>query len=103
MSVSEVIPGQLRQPFPIDLGWRNFVFALRTSLAGLVALAISYWLALQDPQWSFLTVYLLAQPTTGAVVAKGFFRAIGTITGALWALVVLSLYAEWGCPSSFPW
>ncbi len=98
MSSSEAISAPLRQPFPIDLGWRNFVFALRTSLAGLVALAISYWLALQDPQWSFLTVYLLAQPTTGAVVAKGFYRALGTVTGALWSLLILSLYAEAGVP-----
>ena len=70
MSSSEALAPPLRPAFPIDLGWRNFVFALRTSLAGLAALALSYWLSLQDPQWSFLTVYLLAQPTTGAVVAR---------------------------------
>jgi len=98
MSASEAIPAQLRQAFPIDLGWRNFVFALRTALAGLVALAISYWLALQNPQWSFLTVYLIAQPITGAAVAKGFYRAVGTVIGALWGLVVLSLYAEAAVP-----
>lgn len=94
MSSAEAVPARVWPSIPVDLGWRNFVFALRTSLAGLTALAISYWLSLQDPQWSILTVYLLAQPTTGAVLAKGAYRTLGTIVGALYALVVLSVYAE---------
>jgi len=94
MSRAEAIHADLRYSFPVDLGWRNFVFALRTGVAGIAALAISYWLDLQDPQWSILTVYLLAQPTTGAVLAKGAFRILGTLVGALWGLVALALYAE---------
>jgi uncharacterized membrane protein YccC len=94
MSSAEAASAKLWPSFPIDLGWRNFAFALRTSLAGITALALAYWLTLQDPQWSILTVYLLAQPTTGAVLAKGAFRALGTVVGALWGLLVLSVYAE---------
>ena len=94
MSSAEAAPAKLWPSFPIDLGWRNFAFALRTSLAGISALALAYWLSLQDPQWSILTVYLLAQPTTGAVLAKGTYRALGTVVGALWGLLVLSVYAE---------
>lgn len=94
MSSAEAVPARVWPSIPVDLGWRNVVFALRTSLAGLTALAISFWLSLQDPQWSILTVYLLAQPTTGAVLAKGAYRTLGTIVGALFALAVLSVYAE---------
>jgi len=94
MSRAEAIHADLRNSFPIDLGWRNFVFALRTGLAGVAALAISYWLALQNPQWSILTAILLAQPTTGAVLAKGAYRVVGTLVGAFWGLFALSLYAE---------
>ena len=94
MSRAEAIHADLRNAIPIDLGWRNFVFALRTGLAGVAALAISYWLALQNPQWSILTAILLAQPTTGAVLAKGAYRVVGTLVGAFWGLFALSLYAE---------
>jgi uncharacterized membrane protein YccC len=94
MSSAEAAPAKLWPSFPIDLGWRNFAFALRTSLAGISALALAYWLSLQDPQWSILTVYLLAQPVTGAVLAKGASRSLGTVVGALWGLLVLSFYAE---------
>jgi uncharacterized membrane protein YccC len=98
MSRAEAIQVNLRSSFPVDLGWRNFVFALRTAVAGVAALAVSYWLGLQDPQWSILTVYLLAQPTTGAVLAKGAYRIVGTLVGALWGLVALALYAEAAAP-----
>lgn len=60
-----------RPSFPVDLGWRNVVFSLRTAAAALTALAIAYWMEFSDPQWATLTVYLLAQPTVGAAVAKG--------------------------------
>jgi uncharacterized membrane protein YccC len=94
MSSADAVPARPWPSFPVDLGWRNFVYALRTSLAGLAALGASYWLSLQDPQWSILTVYLVAQPTTGAVLAKGAYRALGTLVGALWGLVILAIYAE---------
>ena len=98
MSSSEVIPGRFDSHFPsISAG------GISSSRCAPPSPASSPWRspigsALQDPQWSFLTVYLLAQPTTGAVVAKGFYRALGTVMGALWALLVLSLYAEAGVP-----
>lgn len=80
--------------FPIELGWRNFVFALRTALAAVTALAIAYWLELSDPQWATLTVYLLAQPTAGGAVAKGAWRTVGTVCGAVAGLVIVGLFSQ---------
>jgi len=60
----------LRAAVPIDLGWRNIVFSLRTAAAAVMALGAAYWLQLDDPQWAALTVYLLAQPTAGAAVPR---------------------------------
>lgn len=94
MATAGVIRGLWPDALSIDIGWRNVVYALRTAVAGLVALAIAYWLGLQDPQWSILTVYLLAQPTAGASIAKGFYRIAGTIAGAIAGLVAVALYAE---------
>ncbi|ADH90655.1 Fusaric acid resistance protein conserved region [Ancylobacter novellus DSM 506] len=94
MSVAGVVRPSPLSSFPIDLSWRNFVFALRTTLAGVTALAIAYYLEMQDPQWSILTVYLLAQPTAGAAIAKSTFRVCGTIAGAAMGLVILGLWSQ---------
>jgi len=98
MSGAEASGTAVPRPFPVDLGWRNVVFSLRTAVAAIAALAVSYWLELQDPGWSILTVYLLAQPTAGAAMAKGVYRIVGTLVGALWGLVALVLFAEAGPP-----
>ncbi|TCK30248.1 putative membrane protein YccC [Ancylobacter aquaticus] len=84
----------VRAAIPVDLGWRNVAFSLRTACAAVVALAAAYWLELQDPQWAALTVYLLAQPTAGAAVAKGAFRIVGTLGGAAAGLVILGLWSQ---------
>lgn len=94
MSVAGVVRPSPLSSFPIDLSWRNFVFALRTALAGVTALAIAYYLEMQDPQWSILTVYLLAQPTAGAAIAKSAYRVVGTIGGASLGLVILGLWSQ---------
>lgn len=79
---------------PVDLGWRNIVFSLRTAAAAVLALAICYRIELGDPQWAALTVYLLAQPTVGAALSKGLWRAIGTVLGGITGLGIVALLAE---------
>lgn len=83
-----------RQFLSVDLGWQNIAFALRTGAAAVIALAIAYWLQLSDPQWATLTVYVLAQPTVGAALAKGVWRTIGTISGGIFGLVLVSLFSQ---------
>jgi uncharacterized membrane protein YccC len=80
--------------FSIDRNWQNFVFSLRTAAAAILALALAYWLELSDPQWATLTVYILAQPTVGAALAKGAWRAFGTVTGGLMGLVIVGLFSQ---------
>lgn len=84
----------VRKAVPVDLGWRNVAFSLRTAAAAVMALAAAYWLELQDPQWAALTVYLLAQPTAGAAVAKGAYRVVGTLGGAAAGLAILGLWSQ---------
>lgn len=84
----------IRTAVPVDLGWRNVIFSLRTGCAAVASLAAAYWLELQDPQWAVLTVYLLAQPTAGAAVAKGAYRIVGTVGGALAGLGILAFWSQ---------
>jgi uncharacterized membrane protein YccC len=94
MSVVKAIYSPRRSPFAIDLGWQNIVFSLKTAAAAILALALAYWLELSDPQWATLTVYLLAQPTVGAALAKGAWRTVGTIAGGLTGLVLVGLFSQ---------
>lgn len=66
----------------------NWVFAIRTTAAGLIALSTAYALRLEQPQWAVMTVFIVSQPVAGMVLAKGFFRLLGTLVGALAALAI---------------
>ncbi len=66
----------------------DWIFAIRATIAGLVALSIAYALKLENPQWAMMTVFIVAQPVAGMVLAKGFFRLAGTIIGAIAALAI---------------
>lgn len=70
-------------PRPTRSDW---IFALRTTSAGLIALLVAYALALDHPQWAMMTVFIVAQPVAGMVLAKGFFRLLGTLAGAAAAI-----------------
>jgi uncharacterized membrane protein YccC len=66
----------------------DWIFAIRTTAAGLVALSAAYALKLDNPQWAMMTVFIVAQPVAGMVLAKGFYRLAGTVVGALVALAI---------------
>jgi uncharacterized membrane protein YccC len=70
--------GQAMAAVPGPLDW---IFALRTTAAGLLALYLALALGFEEPQWAIMTVFIIAQPFTGMVLAKGFYRVIGTAVG----------------------
>jgi uncharacterized membrane protein YccC len=94
MSLAETATSSGRWLPSIDTSWQNIVFSLRTAAAAILALAFAYWLELSEPQWATLTVYILAQPTVGAALAKGAWRAVGTVAGGLSGLVLVALFSQ---------
>ncbi|TPJ55476.1 FUSC family protein [Mesorhizobium sp. B2-7-1] len=70
----------------------DWIFALRTVSAGLIALLAAYALKLDHPQWAMMTVFIVAQPVAGMVLAKGFYRLLGTLAGGLAAVGITSLF-----------
>ncbi len=70
----------------------DWIFALRTTLAGLVSLFVAYALGLGQPHWAMMTVFIVAQPVAGMVLAKGFFRLAGTLAGTLAALFFVPVF-----------
>jgi uncharacterized membrane protein len=89
-------------------GWRRYQMSFRpsprsgTMSAGvspkpqpaLIALLVAFTLNLDQPQWALLTVFIVAQPQSGLVLAKSFYRVIGTVIGAAVALFLVALFAQ---------
>jgi uncharacterized membrane protein YccC len=71
-------------------------FAVKTFVAGLLALYVSFWLGLDEPRWAILTVYVVSQPESGLVLAKSFYRALGTAAGLLFSTLLVFMFAQYG-------
>ncbi|WP_245469583.1 FUSC family protein, partial [Mesorhizobium sp. M7A.F.Ca.MR.362.00.0.0] len=69
-----------------------WIFALRTVSAGLIALLAAYALKLDHPQWAMMTVFIVAQPVAGMVLAKGFYRLLGTLVGGVAAIGITTVF-----------
>ena len=71
------------------------IFAAKTTASGLIALLIAFTFNLDQPYWALLTVFIVSQPRqSGMVLAKSFYRIVGTVVGAAVALVLVALVAQ---------
>lgn len=66
----------------------DLIFACKTFVAGMLALFISFELDLINPMWSIGTVMIIANPYSGMVSSKCVYRLIGTVAGAVIALLL---------------
>jgi uncharacterized membrane protein YccC len=67
----------------------ELIFALKTCAGAMAALALAFWLGLDNPYWAMATAYIVAQPLTGAMRSKALYRFIGTITGGVASVVLV--------------
>ncbi|HSY85495.1 MAG TPA: FUSC family protein, partial [Verrucomicrobiae bacterium] len=75
--------------------WIASIFAAKTTAAGLLALLVAFTFNLDQPYWALLTVFIVSQPQqSGLVLAKSFYRIIGTVIGAAVALLLVGLCAQ---------
>ncbi|MGF6649840.1 putative membrane protein YccC [Paraburkholderia youngii] len=72
----------------------TWLHLLKTVTAGLLALGIAMLLDLQQPRIAMTTVFVLMQPFSGMVLAKSFYRILGTAGGTAAALVLGGLFAQ---------
>lgn len=66
----------------------DLIFACKTFVAGMLALFISFELDLINPMWSIGTVMIIANPYSGMVSSKCVYRLIGSVAGAVIALLL---------------
>jgi uncharacterized membrane protein YccC len=65
------------------------IFSVNSFLAALLALYIGFSLDLPRPYWAMLTVYITAQPLSGALRSKALYRVLGTVSGGVAAVVLV--------------
>ena len=73
----------------MQLSSKTIAFVLANTMAVLMALYIAFASDLERPYWAMFTVFIVANPLTGAVRSKTVFRLIGTVTGAAMALLLI--------------
>ena len=71
----------------------TLVFALRTALAGFVALAVAYALGLEHPHWAAMSAWASSQPMREHLLSRGIYRFAGSVVGVAFA-VALVLMAQ---------
>lgn len=72
----------------------DFIFAVKTYIAAMLALFISFELDLINPMWSIGTVIIVANPFAGMVSSKALYRLAGTIVGAIVAIILMPNFID---------
>jgi uncharacterized membrane protein YccC len=85
----------VRQPFVfagVPLG--SWAFAVRVWLALVMALCIAFWLELDAPASTALTVAILALPTRGQSLEKAGIRLAGTAVGVTASVAIFGAFSQ---------
>jgi len=72
----------------------TWLHLLKTVMAGLLALGMAMLLDLPQPRIAVTTVFVLMQPFSGMVLAKSFYRILGTAAGTIAALALGGLFVQ---------
>ncbi|QIO06417.1 FUSC family protein [Acinetobacter shaoyimingii] len=69
----------------------DWIFAIKTFCAGMLALYIALSLDLAYPIWAIGTVFVIANPYTGMTASKSMFRVLGTALGAIISIIFVPM------------
>ena len=69
--------------------WRDWIFSAKTFASAMLALWIALRMGLDRPYWAMATVYIVAQPLTGAMRSKAAYRFYGTMLGAVACIALI--------------
>ncbi|BDB27563.1 FUSC family protein [Cupriavidus sp. P-10] len=71
-----------------------WLHSLKVFGAAMLALCVALALGLPRPYWAMATVYLVSSPLAGATHAKGTYRVLGTLLGAVCAVALVPLLVD---------
>ena len=69
--------------------FQRLTFSVANTAAVLVALYVAFARDLERPYWAMFSVFIVAQPISGAVRSKAVYRFFGTIVGASVAVLLI--------------
>ncbi|TWI52302.1 putative membrane protein YccC [Pseudomonas duriflava] len=72
----------------------TWAFIFKVLLTALLALWLAYRLELPQPSTVLVTVFIVMQPQSGQVLAKSFYRILGTLVGLSVMVLIIALFAQ---------
>lgn len=78
----------------IDNHGQNLLYVSKILLATLMALGLSLLFNLSKPGTAMVTVIIVLQPRSGLVLAKGFYRFIGTTVGVIMSVILAAAFSQ---------
>lgn len=69
-----------------------WIFVFKSLFAIYLAAWLAMWLKLEQPSTTMITVAIVMHPHSGMVLAKSFYRAIGTLAGSLCGLLLIAMF-----------
>jgi uncharacterized membrane protein YccC len=66
----------------------KLLHGLRLWGAVCLALYLAFWLQLDNPYWAGMSAVIVCQPSLGASLRKSSYRLLGTIAGAVFAVIL---------------
>ncbi len=78
----------------ITATWPGLRHGLRLTAAVCLAYWISFHLELDAPYWAATSAAISCQPTLGASRRKGAFRLVGTLTGAVFVVLLAATFPQ---------
>ena len=70
------------------------LYGIRLWAAVCLALFVAFWLELDNPSWAGTSAAIVCQPVLGASLRKGWFRLVGTVIGAIAAVVLSACFPQ---------
>ena len=70
------------------------LFGVRLWLSVCLALYVAFWLELPNAYWAGTSAAIMCQPHLGASLRKGWYRLIGTVIGAVAAVVLTACFPQ---------
>ncbi|QWW71140.1 FUSC family protein [Rhizobium sp. WYJ-E13] len=67
----------------------SVIFSVKTFIAAMLAYFIAIRFDLPRPSWAVATVYIVANPLSGAVVSKSIYRLLGTLIGGAATIIMV--------------
>ena len=71
-----------------------WLYGLRLSASVCLALLLAFWLQLDNAYWAATSAAIVAQPALGASLRKGRFRAIGTVIGGIFVVLLTAVFPQ---------